>query len=184
MSFTDYNKIKFIDENSFYGLNNLNKVTLRGNKCINEDFDDANAITILPRLSSEKCKSTPAENLAVHPETESCDNVKAVLEILKQIMTEREKCQSEIVNKTATISKLEAELVAATDAKTKAESQFDLIREIHKILEAHRNETVTAKIKSTELLVDNDKKSSEIHDLREKIQKLEQENEFLKHIYN
>lgn len=43
---------------TFEGLNNLKLVTLSGNKCIEEDFDDRYKIATLTRVVSEKCKFT------------------------------------------------------------------------------------------------------------------------------
>jgi hypothetical protein len=59
MNFSDYNRIKTIEDGAFNGLNNLGKVFLLNNDCVNGTFtlENNQDLQTLPGQLAPNCKS-------------------------------------------------------------------------------------------------------------------------------
>lgn len=127
----DDNRIKFLNGQAFSGLKHLKVVNLGGNQCIDFSFSDSIDIPLLPYVVSHQCGYT----LSVPCNQDKIKNLEV---LMNEKLHEIDICDREMMNKTAVILRLEAELNAT---KAFSDHQAVLIKELSEELDAQRNET-------------------------------------------
>lgn len=142
--FSDDNKIKFINGESFRGFPLLREVFLKNNDCINENFQNKTVLK-LPEYATEHCgfcrkgiNMTYCQVISKFEEMESNYNRAIDTRAL------------ELSNQKFLAAKYEVELKITREAKTQLESQLKLMESMFVKLEYQFNETLKAKMAQME----------------------------------
>lgn len=151
--------------NAFDSLINLKSVTLVGNECIDESFENQTRILMVSQIVSESCGFTENRSSTI-----DCG------EEIKNIEIPLNDKIAKLETKITANAKLEVEIGAAKVGKAKAEDQ---VEKCEKRSEAMRISVDTGVKKIQELSAELQEKTVEIENLNNKIVKLKRKIDLL-----
>lgn len=167
--FIDKNQIKAINSRTFQGLYNLNKVYLRNNECVKEDFIGEDRTVLMFQILDRQCGFDEAK-IYFEVLTKNQNEQFAMLEIIKKdMMTDLAKKTAEVIEHLTQIASLKAKL---KDAENQIQIQDALSKELYKTIDSKQREIDQLLDEKQRSYAEINEKNQEISSMKKKIEVL------------